>query len=171
MRTKPSYLLLTLLTALAVLLTPSCDPNDLPTVDLPLTASIVLDFSDASWSYRYIYEGESYPATYKAWVGYNCLDRRQAAAQRIPIFFALYNDIDQTNQIDETIWLAHCTEGIYHQTINITTNGTNTNPATIIDEITGGQEETLELQIPTPNLADIQNGTSQITISFLYQND
>jgi hypothetical protein len=163
MRTKPSYLLPILLIALAVLLTPSCDPNDLPTVDLPLTASIVLDFSDASWSYRYIYENEAYPATYKAWVDYNCPGS--------PIFFALYNDIDQTNQIDETIWLAHCTEGIYYQTINITTNGTNTNPATIIDEITGGQEETLELQISESNLADIQNGTTQITISFLYQND
>jgi hypothetical protein len=163
MRTKPSYLLLTLLVALAVLLTPSCDPNDLPTVDLPLTATIVLDFSGASWSHRYIYEGESYPATYKAWVDYNC--------PASLIFFALYNDIDQTNQVDETIWLAHCSEGIYHQTISVTTNGTNTNLVTAIDNITGGQEETLELQIPAPNLADIQNGTTQITLTFRYQND
>jgi hypothetical protein len=170
MRTQPSYLLLKCplwglagLVALAILLTPSCHPDDLPTIDFPPTATIILNFSGTSDDYHYLYELESYPATYKDWLGYNCPES--------PIFFAAYNDIDQTNHVNETIWLAHCIEGIYHQSITVTTNGTNTHPATIIGEITGGQEETIELAIPAENLADIHNGASYIILNFSYQND
>lgn len=176
MRTQPSYpqlsirrplkgwpILLALLATLITLLSSSCDPADITSVDLPLTATLTVDFSDpntrtgCTGGYTYEYEGQVYPATYKAWSNFDC--------SGTPRFFASYNDVNQT------VWLAHCVEGIHIGTVQITTNAGNTNPAPFLTEITGGHVETIEFQIPGPNLNDIQNGTTQLTISFSYQND
>lgn len=138
-----------------------CYPGE--AVDTTLSATLTVDFSDpnilfdGTGGYTYEYQGQTYPATYKAWTDYQCPES--------PQFFASYNDVDQT------VWVAHCVEGIFLSTVQVTTNGNNSNPAPFLSEITGGHEETIEFQIPDPNLEDIANGNTQLTISFNYQND
>jgi len=73
-----SYPFIIFLAALIALLYPSCEPVDPVIEELPATAIILLDFSDPNThagnigGYRYIYEGESYSATYNAWVTWSC---------------------------------------------------------------------------------------------------
>lgn len=180
MRTQPSYPLLSflqsarlpfgrwsvplLLFAMCLPLANSgCYPVEISEVELPFTATLTVDISDpnvlhdGTGGYTYEYEGQIYPATHKAWLSYECPES--------PQFFAAYNDVNQT------VWLAHCVEGIFLNTVHITTNGENANPTPFLTEITGGHEETIELQIPTSNLEDISNGASQLVVTFNYQND
>ena len=163
MRTQPSYLLLPILFALALLAAPGCQFPDPVIQDLPLTAAITLDFSDPNTKpdqtggYRYLYEGESYLVTENAWLQYNC--------PTSPQFFAAYNDVNRS------VWLAHCVEGIHLGTLALSVDGTNPLPSPVLGEITGGQEETFEFQIPDPLLQQIDAGATQLILSFSYQND
>ena len=158
-----SYPLLIFLAALVALLYPSCQPADPVIEELPATAAITLDFSDPNTKpdqtggYRYLYEGESYLATENAWLQYNC--------PTSPQFFAAYNDVNRT------VWLAHCVEGIHLGTLTLSVDGTNPLPSPVLGEITGGQEETFEVQIPDPLLQQIDAGATQLILSFSYQND
>jgi hypothetical protein len=73
-----SYPLIIFLAALIALLYPSCEPADPVIEELPATATILLDFSDPNThagnagGYRYLYQGEYYPATYNAWQAWSC---------------------------------------------------------------------------------------------------
>jgi hypothetical protein len=89
-----SYPFIIFLAALVALLYPSCEPADPIVEELPITATILLDFSDPNTrldgtrGYRYIYEGESYLATYNAWSTLSCQDG--------PDFFAAWDDTSLT---------------------------------------------------------------------------
>jgi hypothetical protein len=73
-----SYPLIIFLAALVALLYPSCEPTDPIVEELPQTSTILLDFSDPNThagnagGYRYLYQGEYYPATYNAWQAWSC---------------------------------------------------------------------------------------------------
>lgn len=57
--------------------------TELPELNLPLTATLTVDFSDPdtkpddTGGFRYYYEGESYLATYHAWENYACPESPQ----------------------------------------------------------------------------------------------
>jgi hypothetical protein len=95
-----SYPFIIFLAALIALLYPSCEPADPIVEKRPISTTILLDFShsnthpDGSGGYRYIYNGESYLATYNAWANWSCSTG--------PEFFAAWDDTSLT------VWLAHC---------------------------------------------------------------
>lgn len=163
MRTfKTPLLLIAALLLLALFLFPGCQSLDSQSQNNSLSATILLDFSDpnvlhdGTGGYLYFHEGQSYPATHKAWLTFNC--------PLAPRFFAAYNNVDQT------IWLAHCVEGVFLSTLDISING-NSYPAPFLNEVNGGQEETFEFQTPAAALFHIEDGITQMTMTFAYQND
>jgi hypothetical protein len=155
-----SYPFITLLTALIALPYPSCEPADPIVEQLPITTTILLDFSDPNTrpgrtgGYRYLYDGESYLATYNAWTTWNC--------EATPNFFAAWNDTSLT------VWLAHCPNQLHLESITAQTrDGT---PLFIESHtpVTGAHEPTYQLTLSPANYVDIENGATTITLAFSY---
>ncbi len=161
-----SYPLLIFLAALVALLYPSCEPVD-PVVDeLPLSATITLDFSDPNTrgvdagGFRYLYEGESYSATYHAWETWSC--------STSPDFFAAWDDTSLT------VWLAHCPAttppplGVGGLSVTAQTRDGAPLPIESWTPVAGAHEPTYQLTLHPENYTDIQNGATTINLSFTY---
>ena len=162
MRTNPSYHLLPALLIVATLLTPSCEPADPIIEELPATATITLDVSDPNThagntgGYRYLYEGESYSATYNAWATWTC--------EAGPNFFAAWDDTSLT------IWLAHCPVTLHLESITAQTGDGESLPIESWSPVAGAHESTYQLTLTTSNYIDIENGATTINLRFSYQN-
>jgi hypothetical protein len=149
-----------------LLLYPSCEPADPIIEELPTTTEILLDFSDpntgldGTGGYRYIYNGESYLATYSAWEAWSCEDG--------PDFFAAWDDTSLT------VWLAHCPEltspplGVGGPPITAQTGDGAPLPLESWTPVAGAHEPTYQLTLDPANYADIENGTTTINLSFTY---
>jgi hypothetical protein len=155
-----SYPFIIFLAALVALLYPSCEPADPVVEELPITTDILLDFSDPNThagntgGYRYIYEGESYSATYNAWATWSCEDG--------PDFFAAWDDTSLT------IWLAHCTETLDLESITAQTGDGAPLYIESWTPVAGAHEPTYQLTLSPANYVDIENGATTINLSFTY---
>jgi hypothetical protein len=155
-----SYPLIIFLAAIIALLYPSCEPADPVIEELPITTTILLDFSDpnthpgGSGGYRYIYNGESYLATYNAWTSWNC--------QATPDFFAAWDDTSLT------VWLAHCPETLHLESITAQSGDGAPLPLQSRTPVAGAHEPTYKLTLNPANYVDIENGATTITLTFSY---
>lgn len=156
MRTQPSYSLL-LYFSLICLLAPSCDP---PFAELPLSTTILLDFSDPNThagnagGYRYIYQGESYSATYNAWETWSCATG--------PNYFAAWDDTSRT------VWLAHCPDQLFLESITAQTGVGDPLPIESWTPVAGAHELTYQQTLDPANYVDIENGTTTMNLIFTY---
>jgi hypothetical protein len=156
-----SYPFIIFLAALIALLYPSCELVQTGHALSPSTATILLDFSDPNThagntgGYRYLYDGESYSATYNAWATWNC--------DATPDFFAAWDDTSQT------VWLAHCPETVHLE--SITAQSRDNPPLPIISStpVADAHEPTYQLTLNPANYVDIENGATTITLNFQYQ--
>jgi len=161
-----SYPFIIFLAAIVALLYPSCEPADPVIEELPATAAITLDFSDPNThagntgGYRYIYNGESYLATYNAWATWTCAEG--------PDFFAAWDDTSLT------VWLAHCPEltspplGAGGPPITAQTSNGAPLPIQSLTPVAGAHEPTYQLTLDPANYVDIENGATTITLIFNY---
>jgi hypothetical protein len=155
-----SYPFVIFLAAIIALLYPSCEPADPVIEELPATATITLDFSDPNThagntgGYRYLYEDESYSATYNAWATWSCEDG--------PNFFAAWDDTSLT------VWLAHCPATLNLESITVQTSDGAPLPLQSWTPVTGAHEPTYQLTLNPTNYVDIENGVTTITLSFSY---
>ena len=155
-----SYPFIIFLAALIALLYPSCQPADPVIEELPANAAILLDFSDPNThagntgGYRYIYDGESYSATYNAWATWSCEDG--------PDFFAAWDDTSLT------VWLAHCPAPLNFE--SITAQSGDGAPLSLESwtPVAGAHEPTYQLTLNPANYVDIENGATTITLTFTY---
>lgn len=171
MRTQSSYFLLILVFTFVFLLVPSCNP---PFEELPLTATILLDFSDpntrhdGTGGFRYLYEGESYLATYRAWEAWSCTTG--------PDFFGAWDDGSRT------VWLAHCPSitspplGVggppitaLHEVLRSKTGTGDPLPIVSWTSVPEAHEPTYQLTLAPANYADIDAGTTTIVLSFSHK--
>lgn len=146
-----------------LLLAPGCQPADPVVEALPLT-TILLDFSDpntrhdGTGGFRYLYNGESYLATYLAWEAWSC--------DSGPDFFAAWDDDSLT------VWLAHCPEltspplGIGGPPITAQTGTGDPLPIVSWTPVLGAHEPTYQLTLNPANYVDIDTGATTITLSF-----
>ncbi len=155
-----SYPFIIFLAAIVALLYPSCEPANPIIEELPSTATILLDFSDPNThagntgGYRYLYEGESYSATYNAWAAWSC--------EEGPDFFAAWDDTSLT------VWLAHCPETLDLESI---TSQTGDGAPLSIESwvlVAGAHDPTYQLTLDPANYVDIENGITTINLSFTY---
>jgi hypothetical protein len=155
-----SYPFIIFLAAIVALLYPSCEPADPVIEELPATATIHLDFSDPNThagntgGYRYIYEGESYSATYNAWAIWSCEDG--------PDFFAAWDDTSLT------VWLAHCPETLDLESITAQTGDGAPLYIESWNPVAEAHEPTYQLTLNPANYVDIENGATTINLSFTY---
>jgi hypothetical protein len=161
-----SYPLIIFLAALIALLYPSCEPADPIVEELPATATILLDFSDPNTrsggtsGFRYLYDGESYSATYNAWATWSCEDG--------PNFFAAWDDTSLT------VWLAACPNltspplGVGGPPITARSSDGAPLPLESWTPVAGAHEPTYQLTLNPANYVDIENGTTIINLSFTY---
>jgi hypothetical protein len=155
-----SYPFIIFLAALVALLYPSCEPADPIVEELPVTATILLDFSDPNThagntgGYRYLYDGESYSATYNAWSTWSCQDG--------PNFFAAWDDTSLT------VWLAHCPPTLHLESITAQSGDGAPLPIESWVPVTGAHESTYQLTLAPANYVDIENGASTINLNFTY---
>jgi hypothetical protein len=155
-----SYPFIIFLAALVALLYPSCEPADPVVEELPATAAILLDFSDPNThagntgGYRYLYEGESYSATYNTWAAWSC--------EEGPDFFAAWDDTSLT------VWLAHCPETLDFESITAQTGDGGPLPIESWALVAGAHEPTYQLTLDSVNYVDIENGVTTINLSFTY---
>jgi len=160
MRNNPSYLHLPFLFAFTVLLASSCQVNDPVIQELPATTTILLDFSDpntrldGTGGYRYIYDGESYLATYNAWATWSCSTG--------PNFFAAWDDTSLT------VWIAHCSETLHLESITAQTSDGAPLPVESWNPVAEAHEPTYQLTLNPSNYVDIENGATTISLSFTY---
>jgi hypothetical protein len=155
-----SYPFIIFLAALVALLYPSCEPADSIVEELPITATILLDFSDPSThaggtgGYRYIYEGESYLATYNAWAAWNCQDG--------PSFFGAWDDTSLT------VWIAHCLDQLLLESITAQSGDNPPLPIISSTPVADAHEPTYQLTLDPANYTDIENGVTTINLQFTY---
>jgi hypothetical protein len=155
-----SYPFIIFLAVIVALLYPSCEPADPVIEELPATATILLDFSDPNThsgntgGYRYLYEDESYSATYNAWATWSCEDG--------PDFFAAWDDTSLT------VWLAHCPETLHLESITAQTGDGAPLPLESWTPVAGAHEPTYQLTLNPATYVDIENGATTITLSFTY---
>lgn len=148
------------LAALIVLLYPSCHPIGPITDQLPLTVTILLDFSDPNshgngiGGYCYLYDGESYPATYNAWATWSCTTG--------PDFFAAWDDTSLT------VWLAHCPETLHLESTTAQTSDGTPLPIVSWTSVPEAHEPTYQLILDPINYVDIENGVTTITLNVVY---
>ncbi|SEQ58180.1 hypothetical protein [Neolewinella agarilytica] len=155
-----SYPLIIFLAALVALLYPSCELANPILEELPLSATITLDFSDPNTrgvntgGFRYLYEGESYLATYLAWEAWSCATG--------PDFFAAWDDTSLT------VWLAHCPATLNLESITAQTGDSAPLPLQSWNSVAGAHEPTYQLTLDPANYVDIENGATTINLSFTY---
>jgi hypothetical protein len=155
-----SYPFIIFLAALVALLYPSCEPADPIVEEHPTTTTILLDFSDpntrldGTGGYRYIYNRESYLATYNAWETWSCSTG--------PEFFAAWDDTSLT------VWLAHCSATLDLESITAQTSDGAPLLAESWSPVAGAHEPTYQLTLDPANYADIENGATTITLQFSY---
>jgi hypothetical protein len=159
MRTKPSYLI-PFFFAFTVLLAASCRADDPVIEELPITTTILLNFSDPNThasntgGYRYLYDGESYSATYNAWATWTC--------ETGPEFFAAWDDTSLT------VWLAHCPATLDLESITAQTGDSAPLPLDSWSPVAGAHEPTYQLTLNPANYVNIENGTTTIALAFNY---
>jgi hypothetical protein len=155
-----SYPFIIFLAAIVALLYPSCEPTNPIVEELPITTTILLDFSDpntrldGTGGYRYIYNGESYLATYNAWETWSCSTG--------PDFFAAWDDTSLT------VWIAHCPENLLLETITAQSSDGAPLPIKSWTPVTSAHEPTYQLTLNPANYVDIENGATTITLQFSY---
>jgi hypothetical protein len=155
-----SYPFIIFLAALIALLFPSCELVQTGHALSPISATILLDFSDPNThvgntgGYRYLYDGESYSATYNAWTTWSCEDG--------PNFFAAWDDTSLT------VWLAHCPETLHLVSITAQTSDGAPLPLESWTPVAGAHEPTYQLTLDPANYVDIENGATTINLSFNY---
>jgi len=155
-----SYPLIIFLAAIIALLYPSCEPADPVIEELPATATITLDFSDpnthagGTGGFRYLYDGESYSATYNAWATWSC--------ESGPDFFAAWDDTSLT------VWLAHCPESLNLESMTAQTGDGAPLYIESWTPVAGAHEPTYQLTLNPANYVDIENGATTINLSFTY---
>ncbi len=155
-----SYPLIIFLAALIALLYPSCEPADPVIEELPATATILLDFSDPNTrsggtsGFRYLYDGESYSATYNAWATWSCEDG--------PNFFAAWDDTSNT------VWIAHCTNQLLLESITVQSGDGGPLSIASYVPVAGANESTCQLTLDPANSLDTENGITTITLSLTY---
>ncbi len=155
-----SYPLIIFLAALVALLYPSCEPTDPIVEELPQTSTILLDFSDpntrsgGTGGFRYIYQGESYSATYNAWATWSCEDG--------PNFFAAWDDTSLT------VWIAHCTNQLLLESITVQSGDGGPLSIASYVPVAGANESTCQLTLDPANSLDTENGITTITLSLTY---
>lgn len=155
-----SYPFIIFLTAIVALLYPSCEPADPVIEELPPTTTILLDFSNPNThagntgGYRYIYNGESYSATYNAWATWSCADG--------PDFFAAWDDTSLT------VWIAHCPETLNLESVTVQTGNSDPLPIESWTPVAGAHEPTYQLTLNPANYVDIENGITTINLQFTY---
>jgi|AntRauTorckE5430_2_1112549.scaffolds.fasta_scaffold01868_1 hypothetical protein len=149
-----------------LLLYPSCELVQTGHALSPISATILLDFSDpnthpdGTGGYRYIYDGESYLATYNAWTTWNCQDG--------PNFFAAWDDTSLT------VWLATChaltSPPLGAGGPSITAQSGDNAPLPIVSSspVAGAHEPTYQLTLDPSNYVDIENGVTTIILAFSY---
>lgn len=155
-----SYPFIIFLAALIALLYPSCELVQTKHALYPITTTILLDFSDPNThagnngGYRYIYESESYPATYNAWATWSC--------EASPGFFAAWDDTSLT------VWLAHCPATLDLESVTAQTSDGAPLPLQSWNPVAGAHELTYQLTLNPINYVDIENGATTINLSFTY---
>ncbi len=155
-----SYPLIIFLAALIALLYPSCEPADPVIEELPATATILLDFSDPNTrsggtsGFRYLYDGESYSATYNAWETWSCSTG--------PDFFAAWDDTSLT------VWIAHCTNQLLLESITVQSGDGGPLSIASYVPVAGANESTCQLTLDPANSLDTENGITTITLSLTY---
>lgn len=155
-----SYPFIIFLAALIALLYPSCETADPVVEELPTTTTILLDFSDpntrhdGTGGFRYLYQGESYLATYLAWATWSCASG--------PDFFAAW---DETSL---TVWLAHCPNQLNFESITAQTGDGTLLPIESWTPVAGAHEPTYQLTLNPTNYVDIENGATTINLSVTY---
>jgi hypothetical protein len=155
-----SYPFIIFLAAIIALLYPSCEPVQTGHALSSQTTTILLDFSDPNThagntgGYRYIYNGESYLATYNAWASWSCEDG--------PDFFAAWDDTSLT------VWIAHCPVTLSLESITAQSGDGAPLPAESWTPVAGAHEPTYQLTLDPANYVDIQNGATTINLSFIF---
>ena len=148
------------LAAIIALLYPSCEPADPIVEELPISTTILLDFSDpntgldGTGGYRYIYNGESYLATYNAWETWSCSTG--------PDFFAAWEDTSLT------VWIAHCTNQLLLESITVQSGDGGPLSIASYVPVAGANESTCQLTLDPANSLDTENGITTITLSLTY---
>jgi hypothetical protein len=155
-----SYPFIIFLAALVALLYPSCHPADPIVEELPITTTILLDFSDpntrldGTGGYRYLYNGKTYMATYNAWTSWNC--------QTTPNFFAAWDDTSLT------VWLAYCPNQLHLESITAQSGDSASLPIESSIPVASAHEPTYQLTLNPANYVDIENGATTMTLAFSY---
>jgi hypothetical protein len=155
-----SYPFIIFLAAIIALLYPSCEPADPIVEELPISTTILLDFSDpntgldGTGGYRYIYNGESYLATYNAWETWSCSTG--------PDFFAAWDDTSNT------VWIAHCTNQLLLESITVQSGDGGPLSIASYVPVAGANESTCQLTLDPANSLDTENGITTITLSLTY---
>ncbi|WP_020569775.1 hypothetical protein [Neolewinella persica] len=155
-----SYPFIVFLAAIVALLYPSCEPADPVVEELPIATDILLDFSDpntrpgGTGGFRYLYESESFLATYHAWEAWSCEDG--------PDFFAAWDDTSLT------VWLAHCPDQLNLESITAQTGDGTPLPIESWTPVAGAHEPTYQLTLNPANYVDIENGATTINLQFTY---
>ncbi len=148
------------LAAIIALLYPSCEPADPIVEELPISTTILLDFSDpntgldGTGGYRYIYNGESYLSTYNAWETWSCSTG--------PDFFAAWEDTSLT------VWIAHCTNQLLLESITVQSGDGGPLSIASYVPVAGANESTCQLTLDPANSLDTENGITTITLSLTY---
>ena len=158
-----------------ILLYPSCELVQTGHALSPISASITLDFSDPNThanntgGYRYLYDGESYSATYNAWASWSC-EHEVLQSTSGPDFFAAWDDTSLT------VWLATChiltspPLGVGGPPITAQTGDSAPLPIVSSTPVAGAHEPTYQLTLNPANYLDIENGVTSIKLQFTYQN-
>lgn len=127
---------------------------------LVLTESIVLDISDpnirsgGAGGFRYELDGVSYAANYLAWEAWSCSEG--------PAFFAAWDDTSNT------VWLGHCPETLFLESITVTTGGNAPLPIQFFTVVAGAHEPTYQLVLHPDNYRDIEAGETRVRVVFSY---